>query len=63
MSWCEWPDSNPHAEAEDFKSSEFTDFSTLAIWCPKRDSNSQDLASKASTYTNSVIGAEHWQGI
>ena len=28
------------------------------IWCPKRDSNSQNLVSKTNTYTNSVIGAK-----
>ena len=31
---------------------------TFIIWCPKRDSNSQNLASKTNTYTNSVIGAK-----
>jgi hypothetical protein len=28
-----------------------------ANWCPKRDSNSQNLGFESSTYTNSVIGA------
>ena len=29
----------------------------VAIWCPRRDSNSQNLVSKTSTYTNSVTRA------
>ena len=29
----------------------------LQNWCPERDSNSQNLASKTNTYTNSVIWA------
>ena len=32
-------------------------FFCLQNWCPGRDSNSQNLASKTNTYTNSVIGA------
>jgi len=32
--WCERWDSNPQAEAGDFKSPEFTDFSTLAFGLP-----------------------------
>ena len=31
----------------------------LFYWCPKRESNSQNLVSKTSTYTNSVIGAKN----
>ncbi len=33
-------------------------------WCPRRDSNSQNLASKTNTYTYSVTGANwlHRQG-
>ena len=29
--WCEWWDSNPHAEAKDFKSFVYADSTTLAI--------------------------------
>ncbi len=29
----------------------------ILIWCPRRDSNSQNLVSKTSTYTNSVTRA------
>ena len=29
--WCEWWDSNPHAEAAGFKPAEFSYFSTLAL--------------------------------
>ena len=29
--WCEWWDSNPHAEARDFKSLVYTDSTTLAL--------------------------------
>ena len=31
--WCEWRESNPQAEAADFKSAVFADFTTLAIYC------------------------------